>query len=376
MIKEKREKKNKNNNLANNSVATSSSNNTNDNMASATDEEQTTIKTEQDDETKKIKEEPGEDHVGDKCHSPRDEKQTDLPDIKTEDLLNDPTNASDGLTGSGDLLDSKNDILLPEGMCGKSMNADSVQPLPSNVINKQPGTMEAQYMQQQSQIFVFSTQLANKAAEGVLGGNFPSIISYHCSQPKTKKYLEKHPLKIHQFNRQNSNQWLNTLVQMKKGPMKGPVGPRDSFKSNMMGMGPGGHMMGPGPNNMGMGMCGPGGPGGMMQGMGHGPMGHGPGGMGHGPGPMSHGPGGMGHGPGGMGHGPVGMGHGPMGHGPGGMSGPGGHMGPGPGNNMGMGPGMGGPGGMMGPGAMNAGPRGIGPGPGAMGHGGLSLIHI
>lgn len=67
---------------------------------------------------------------------------------------------------------------------------NGVQPLPSNVINKQPGTMEAQYMQQQSQIFVFSTTLANKSAEAVLQGQFPSIIAYHCAQPGTKKYLE------------------------------------------------------------------------------------------------------------------------------------------------------------------------------------------
>jgi hypothetical protein len=67
---------------------------------------------------------------------------------------------------------------------------NGIQPLPSNVINKQPGTMEAQYMQQQSQIFVFSTSLANKSAEAVLQGQFPSIIAYHCAQPGTKKYLE------------------------------------------------------------------------------------------------------------------------------------------------------------------------------------------
>lgn len=65
-----------------------------------------------------------------------------------------------------------------------------VQPLPSNVINKQPGTMEAQYMQQQSQIFVFTTALANKAAECVVQGQYRSIIEYHCAQPGTKKYLE------------------------------------------------------------------------------------------------------------------------------------------------------------------------------------------
>ncbi|CAG2069089.1 unnamed protein product, partial [Timema podura] len=67
---------------------------------------------------------------------------------------------------------------------------NGVQPLPSNVINKQPGTMEAQYMQQQSLIFVFSTNLANKSAEAVLRGHFPSIIAYHYTQPGTKKYLE------------------------------------------------------------------------------------------------------------------------------------------------------------------------------------------
>lgn len=47
-----------------------------------------------------------------------------------------------------------------------------------------------QYMQQQSQIFVFSTMLANKGAEAVLHGQFPSIIAYHCAQPGTKKFLE------------------------------------------------------------------------------------------------------------------------------------------------------------------------------------------
>lgn len=74
---------------------------------------------------------------------------------------------------------------------GASMDGASIQPLASNVMGKQqPSSMEAQYMQQQSQLFVFSTMLANKAAEAVLQGQFPSIIAYHCSQPGTKKYLE------------------------------------------------------------------------------------------------------------------------------------------------------------------------------------------
>ncbi|XP_046985076.1 protein BCL9 homolog [Schistocerca americana] len=106
---------------------------------------------------------------------------------------------------------------------------NGIQPLPSNVINKQPGSMEAQYMQQQSQIFVFSTNLANKSADAVLQGQYPSIIAFHCAQPGTKKYLEKHPLKMNQFSRQNPAQWLNNLVQMKQkggpGGLKGSTTP-------------------------------------------------------------------------------------------------------------------------------------------------------
>jgi len=55
---------------------------------------------------------------------------------------------------------------------------------------QQPSTLEAQYMQQQSQIFVFSTKLANKAAESVFQQQFPSIIAFHMAQPATRKFLE------------------------------------------------------------------------------------------------------------------------------------------------------------------------------------------
>lgn len=127
---------------------------------------------------------------------------------------------------------------------------DGVQPLASNIINKQSSSVEVQYMQQQSQIFVFSTQLANKGADAVYQGHYPSIIAYHCAQPGTKKYLEvmtekssfkltnkplfflqKNPLKVTQFNRQNPAQWLNNLAMMKnqKGCTRSP---------SMMGKGP------------------------------------------------------------------------------------------------------------------------------------------
>nr|CAD7412685.1 unnamed protein product [Timema cristinae] len=156
---------------------------------------------------------------------------------------------------------------------------NGVQSLPSNVINKQPGTMEAQYMQQQSLIFVFSTNLANKSAEAVLRGHFPSIIAYHYTQPGTKKYLEacnsfrigtrsiflnaekilsescwrlydttsseKQPLKMNQFTRQNPDQWVNGLAQMKQ-----KVGPNLMKALNTIGLS-GSNEMGPNPNSTG-----------------------------------------------------------------------------------------------------------------------------
>lgn len=56
-------------------------------------------------------------------------------------------------------------------------------------------------MQQQSQIFVFSTALANKGAEAVRGGQFPTIIAYHCAQPETKKFLQVLSLTYFDFDR-------------------------------------------------------------------------------------------------------------------------------------------------------------------------------
>lgn len=106
-------------------------------------------------------------------------------------------------------------------------SSDGVQPLVSNVINKQSSNIEVQYMQQQSQIFVFSTMLANSGADEVMQGRYPSIIAYHCAQPGTKKYLEKNPLKVTQFNRQNPNQWLNNLAMIKKGCVRSGMGPKN-----------------------------------------------------------------------------------------------------------------------------------------------------
>ena len=76
------------------------------------------------------------------------------------------------------------------GPVGGPMPPMSVsQPLPSNVLSKQQSNLDQQYMQQSSQIFVFSTQWANNAAKAVMDGNQPSIIGWHESQSETKKHL-------------------------------------------------------------------------------------------------------------------------------------------------------------------------------------------
>jgi hypothetical protein len=40
------------------------------------------------------------------------------------------------------------------------------------------------------QIYVFSTQWANRSADAVMQEHYPSIIAWHESQPETKKHLE------------------------------------------------------------------------------------------------------------------------------------------------------------------------------------------
>ncbi|XP_019760520.2 protein BCL9 homolog isoform X2 [Dendroctonus ponderosae] len=135
---------------------------------------------------------------------------TSLP-LKQEDNIvdNDPLGDPFGLGLGPPVPTSGNTGHAPQ------TQPESIQPLGSNVINKQSSSMEVQYMQQQSQIFVFSTGLANSGADEVLHGRYPSIIAYHCAQPGTKKYLEKNPLKVTQFNRQHPVQWLNNIHVMK-----------------------------------------------------------------------------------------------------------------------------------------------------------------
>jgi len=52
------------------------------------------------------------------------------------------------------------------------------------------GVVDGQFMPHQSQIFVFSTGLANQAADSVHRGLCRSIVDFHLDQPATKQFLE------------------------------------------------------------------------------------------------------------------------------------------------------------------------------------------
>lgn len=130
-------------------------------------------------------------------------------------------------------------------------------------------------MQQQSQIFVFSTALANKGAEAVRSGQFSTIIAYHCAQPETKKFLQvgiitqffqsnifvnhgilqKFPLKVNQFNRSG---WFPNMAPNINNNKKSRMMPMNQqnfnfIKSNPMNP----QQQGNGPINNQMGMQGP-----------------------------------------------------------------------------------------------------------------------
>ncbi|XP_074659835.1 uncharacterized protein LOC141912499 [Tubulanus polymorphus] len=91
------------------------------------------------------------------------------------------------------------------------------------------------FMQQHSQIFVFSTALANKAADSILRRQCKSLIQYHLDQPQTKAFLQKNPMnvKMNQFNQhQQRSQGFATMYS---GNMQKPTGPpgQGQFRPSM-----------------------------------------------------------------------------------------------------------------------------------------------
>lgn len=129
------------------------------------------------------------------------------PKIKTEDF------------GSNVANNSRN--MFPFNSNIPKYSQNSAMPQGEAAGNSEP----PDYMQQRNHVFVFSTQLANKSAESVIGGQFPTIIAYHCMQPSTKMFLEdffKNSAKTTKLQRQYS---LNIMNLMQAGGSPGPGTP-------------------------------------------------------------------------------------------------------------------------------------------------------
>lgn len=61
---------------------------------------------------------------------------------------------------------------------------------PNGPLGPNAQVSDAQLVQQQSEIFVFTTQLANDAAEAVHSGQYKNLLAFHMDQPATKKFLQ------------------------------------------------------------------------------------------------------------------------------------------------------------------------------------------
>jgi hypothetical protein len=61
--------------------------------------------------------------------------------------------------------------------------------MPMSPRNQYTITSDSPFLQANNQVFVFTTQLANEAADAVLKNEHPNIIEYHKSLPSTAQYL-------------------------------------------------------------------------------------------------------------------------------------------------------------------------------------------
>ncbi|XP_039437549.1 protein pygopus-like [Culex pipiens pallens] len=95
---------------------------------------------------------------------------------------------------SGPGIDTMSKGGMPDGHPG-DMGGGGVkmgQGLPGMMSSKPSNKLE--YTQQQSQIFVFSTALANQGAEAVMSGRYASIIAYHCAHMQKQSRLGCGPM--------------------------------------------------------------------------------------------------------------------------------------------------------------------------------------
>ncbi len=71
--------------------------------------------------------------------------------------------------------------------------------MPMSPRNQYTITSDSPFLQANNQVFVFTTQLANEAAEAVLKNEHPNIIEYHKSLPSTTSYLSVNEVLLTEF---------------------------------------------------------------------------------------------------------------------------------------------------------------------------------
>lgn len=84
-------------------------------------------------------------------------------------------------------------MMGPGGPMGPCSGPGPMGPNGGPMQPQQQVPSESHLVQQQSEIFVFTTQLANEAAQAVQSGQYKNILSFHMDQPSTKAFLQVPP---------------------------------------------------------------------------------------------------------------------------------------------------------------------------------------
>ena len=88
---------------------------------------------------------------------------------------------------------SQQSMLLQQQQQQQQQSMPPVPPsssfMPMSPRNQYNLTSDSPFLQTNNQVFVFTTQLANEAAEAVMKHEYPNIIEYHKSLPNTAQYL-------------------------------------------------------------------------------------------------------------------------------------------------------------------------------------------
>ncbi|BFZ16036.1 hypothetical protein BsWGS_19076 [Bradybaena similaris] len=204
----------------------------------------------------------------------------DCVDIKAEVKEEDGRKSGDSRPPSRKIPNGESDTKIENGKPG-SVGAEIQKSSPQSTTPQHPSSggttpatvmpqhgmvtsLEPPFMQQQNKVFVFSTRLANEAAESVRHGHCKSIIQYHMDHPNTKAFLQN-PLKTSSFRHSMPSGMMGSMKGGQQAPgmirMPGPSppgwGPQHPSAMDGM-MGPEGMMLngpynpgGPGPRMMG-----------------------------------------------------------------------------------------------------------------------------